>query len=244
MIDDALEYGDDVIEITLDAGPDADGPGRSPEHINHEYVQRTIKGIKRSFTIFDDIYLNHSLNICNPEAFKLKFFKNNDVDGQYLNMTYLDPKPDRMTHIAWDWFFNGLAAVTWAFVIIYVGEYTDYSFAHDTMLPVGILLGTFGIIAFMVFYYKTQDKIIYRSYIGQVPVLELFHTPNSKAYNDFIDVFEEGIHKAHKRYGVTMKYRLVGELKHLRMINEAGFITDADYENARSKIFRHEEYQV
>lgn len=244
MIDNALYNSDDVVEITLDAGPDADEYTRSPEHINYEYVQRTVKGITRSFVLFDDVYFNYSLKTCNPEAFKLKFFRNKDIGQQHVNITYLDPKPGRLVHIAWNWFVNGLAAIAWAFVIIYVGEYTKFSFAHDTMLPVGILLGTFGVIAFMIFYYKTQDKVIYRSYIGQVPVLELFHMPRNKAYNDFIDVFEESIYKAHHSKAITMKYRLIGELQHLRKMKEAGLIVETDYEKARSKIFRHEEYQA
>lgn len=241
MIDSASYDSDDVVEITLDAGPDADELTRPPEHINHEYVQRTIKGITRSLVLFDDIYLNYSLKTCNPKAFKLKFFRDKDVEQGHINITYLDPRPDRLVHIAWNWFVNGLAAISWAFVIIYVGEYTEFAFAHNIMLPVGILLGTFGIIAFMVFYYKTQDKVIYRSYTGQVPVFELLHMPRNKAYNDFIDVFEESIYKTHRK-GITMKYRLIGELKYLRKMKEAKLIAEADYEKARGKIFMHDEY--
>ena len=245
MIDQTtLGEGGGVLEITLDAGPDADDAGRPPQHIDLEYVQRSIKGVTRSFVLFDDIYLNHSLSVVNPKAFALKFFKNRDKALQRVNLTYLDPKPERLVHIAWDWFLNGLAAIVWAFVIIYVGEYTDFAIAYDAMLPAGILLGTFGVIAFMVFYYKTQDKILYRSYIGKVPVLELLHRPRNEDYNNFIDVFEAAIFKAQHRDRMSMKYRLVGELKLLRRLKETGSITNADYEKARGKIFKHKEYEV
>ena len=245
MVDKAtLGEGGGVLEITLDAGPDADEAGLPPQHIDLEYVQRTIKGITRSFVLFDDIYIDHSLSVVNPKAFALKFFRNRDKAQQRVNLTYLDPKPERLAHIAWNWFLNGLAAIAWAFVIIYVGEYTDFPIARDAMLPAGILLGTFGIIAFMVFYYKSQDKIVYKSYIGQMPVLELLHRPGNEAYNNFIDVFEKAIYKAQHRDRMNMKYRLVGELKLLRMLKETGSITNTDYESARSKIFKHKEYEV
>ncbi len=244
MVDKNLGQGGGVLEITLDAGPDADEAGLPPQHIDLEYVQTTIKGITRSFVMFDDIYINHSQRVVNPKAFALKFFRYRDKAQQRVNMTYLDARPERQIHIAWDWFFNGLAAVAWAFVIIYVGEYTDYSISHDFMLPVGILLGTFGIIAFLVFYYKTQDRVVYKSYIGQLPVFDLFHMPRNKAYNNYIDVLEAGINKAQHRDRMSMKYRLVGELKLLRRMKEAGSISIADYEAARSKIFKHKEYTV
>jgi len=244
MIDKNLGQGGGVLEITLDAGPDADEAGQPPQHIDLEYVQTTIKGITRSFVMFDDIYINHSQRVVNPKAFALKFFRYSDKAQQRINMTYLDAKPERKTHIAWDWFFNGLAAVAWAFVIIYVGEYTDFPLAHNVMLPAGILLGTFGVIAFLVFYYKTQDRVVYRSYIGQLPVFDLFHQPRNKVYKHFIDTLEAGINKAQHRDRMSMKYRLVGELKLLRKMKEAGSIANTDYETARSKIFKHKEYTV
>jgi hypothetical protein len=237
--------GGGVLEITLDSGPNADDTIVGlPKHINHEYVQHTIKGITRSFTLFDDIYLNYSRKNCNPKAFRLKFFRDKDVELNRINLTYLDPNPDHMVHIAWNWFVNGLAAIAWAFVIIYVGEYTDFSLAHDVMLPTGILLGTFGIISFLIFFYKTQDKIIYKSFTGQVPVFEVFHRPRSEDYNAFIDLLEESIYKAHKRNGITMKHRLVGELKYVRRLNETDLIAEDVYEMARSKILGHSEYQI
>lgn len=236
--------GGGVLEITLDAGPDADDITRPPDRIDHEYMQRTIKGITRSFTLFDDIYLNYSLNICNPVAFNLRFFRDKDVEQHNINLTYLDPDPDRVVHMAWKWFISGLVAILWGFAMIYVGEYTSFPMLRDSMLPVGIILGTFGVIAFMVFYYKSQDKIIYRSAIGRVPIIELFHMPRNKAYSTFIDTFEKQIYNSQQRSGITMKHRLAGELKHLRKMKESGLLEESDYETAMRKILGHEAYKV
>lgn len=244
MSDNNFGDGGGVLEITLDAGPDADDITRQPEHVDHEYLQRSIKGITRSFTLFDDIYIDYTLNICNPIAFKLKFFKNRDTEQHNINLTYLDPKPDRMVHMAWKWFVSGLAAIAWGFVIIYLGAYTDFPVAHDAMLPVGIILGTFGIISFLFFYYKSQDKVIYCSSVGQVPIIELFHMPRDKSYNDFIDIFEKQIIMAQTRKGITMKIKLAGELKHLRKMHENGLLLESDYEVARTRILGHDEYKI
>lgn len=244
MVDDMNGSGDEII---LDAGPDADADddiGRLPKQINHVYLQKTIKGIKRLLVIFDDRYLNYSLKNSNPVVFKLKFFKDKDVEKKGINLTYIGLEPEMWVHVAWKWLYAGLGTVTLAAVLIYIGEYSGFSFARKEMLPVGILLGVFGIIAMMIFYYKTQRKVIYKSCTGEVPLFELFHMPRKKEYRYFIDVLEQKIQKAHHREGVSMKYRLVGELKYLRKMSELGLIANSDYEAARGKIFRHAEYQV
>ncbi|MDH5388936.1 MAG: hypothetical protein OEY06_10855 [Gammaproteobacteria bacterium] len=241
----ADNMGIEGMEIVLDAGPDVDDDSNQiPKRINFEYEQKTIKGINRSFTLFDDIYLKHSLEKNNPVAFKLKFFRDKNIGERTVNLTYMGVEPEKTQHVAWNWLYVSLAALAIAFILIYVGVYSGFSFAHAVMLPVAIVLICFGLIALMIFYYKTQHKIIYRSCFGQVPIIELFHMPGKKAYNDFIDVLEQSIDSAHRRQGVTMKYRLVGELKYLRKMSEAGFIAQSDYEKARGKIFKHKEYQV
>lgn len=244
MVDNNFGDGGGVLEITLDAGPDTDDLTRVPQHIDHEYLQRTIKGITRSFTLFDDIYLNYSLNICNPIAFRLKLFRDRNAEQQNINLTYLDPKPERIVHVAWKWFVSGLAAIAWGFVIIYLGTYTDFTVFQDAMLPVGIMIGTFGVISFLIFYYKSQDKVIYSSAVGRAPIIELFHMPRNKAYNDFIDIFEKKVFKAQSRKGVTTKHKLAGELKHLRKMQENGSLPEADYEIARTRILGHDEYKI
>lgn len=244
MVDSKFGSGGGVLEITLDAGPDDDDFARSPERIDHEYTQHTLKGITHSFQLFDDIYMNHSLIICNPMAFRLKFFRSKDVEQNNINLTYLDPKPGRMVHMAWKWLTGGLAAIFLASILVYVGRYSGFSIAHETMFPAGILLGTFGLIALMLFYYKTHDKVIYKSTIGQVPIFELFHMPRKKAYSDFIDILEKSIYKAQHRKDLSMKNRLAGELKYLRKMKENGLIAVAEYDAAMSRILGHEGHRT
>lgn len=236
-------------EIVLDAGPDADTDVdedivRSPKKINHVYMQSTIKGIKRLLVIFDEKYLNYSLKNSNPVAFKLKFFKDKDVEKKGINLTYIGLEPEMSLHIAWKWLYAGLGTIALASALIYIGEYSGLSFARKEMLPAGILLGVFGIIATLIFFYKTQRKVIYKSCTGGVPLFEFFYMPRKKEYKKFVSALEQRIHNAHNRAGVTMRYRLVGELKYLRRLNEQGLIANSEYELARGKIFRHKEYQV
>lgn len=233
------------MEIVLDAGPDVDDDSdQLPKQINYEYEQKTIKGINRSFTLLDDIYLNHSLETSNPVAFKLKFFRDKNIGERLVNLTYIGVEPEKVSYVAWNWFYASLVAMVLAVILVYVGVYSGFSFAHKAMLPVAIVLASSSIIVLMIFYYRTQHKIIYKSCFGQVPIIELFHMPRKKSYNDFIDVLEQSIDKSHHKKDITMKYRLVGELKYLRKMSDAGFISESDYEDARGEIFKHKEYQV
>lgn len=240
----SLDNNDGSLEITLDSGPDSDILHRKPVNIQYEYVQNNIKGIKRTFTIFDDIYINYTLKTCNPEAFNLKFFRDKGGDEYSINLTYLNPEPYTVKNVFWDWFIAGSVALILGVIMVYLRNFSGFTSIHGAILPIGILLISFSAIAFMIFYYKSQHKIIYTSYTGGAPVVELFHMPRNQAYSNFINAFEKSIYKAHHKRGFTMKYRLVGELKYLRMMNEADLITDTVYENARSKIFKHKEYQT
>ncbi|MES0328305.1 MAG: hypothetical protein ABUK13_08960 [Gammaproteobacteria bacterium] len=237
--------GVDSMEIVLEAGLDDDDLSQSPDQVDLEYVQGTVvKGIERTFTLFDDIYLNYCLENSKPEGFKSKSYRDKSVAVCTANLTYIGAEPERRRYIAWGWLLSALLAMALAFVIVYVSEYSNLVFKHEAMLPVAIVLGVFGVMALIIFYYKTQHKVIYKSDTGQVPIFELSYMPRNKAYKIFIGALEQSIDKAHHRAGVTMKHRLVGELKYLRKMSEAGIIAKADYEKARGEIFRHKEYQV
>ena len=237
--------GVDSMEIVLGAGLDDDDLSQSPDQVDLEYVQGTVvKGIERTFTLFDDIYLNYCLENSSPEGFKSKSYRDKKVAVCTANLTYIDEKTDRKRYVAWSWLLTALVLMALGFVVAYVAEYSSLAFRHEAMLPAGIVVGAFGVIFLIISYFKTQHKVIYRSSTGHVPIFKLVHMPRNKAYKIFIGALEQGIHKAQHREGITMNYRLVGELKYLRKMSEAGVIAKADYEKARGEIFRHKEYQV
>jgi hypothetical protein len=107
---------------------------------------------------------------------------------------------------------------------------------------VAVLLGTFSMLSMLIFYYRTQDKLIYSSFIGNIP---LFEVSNHKSGNQEFDLFlvklRQHIQSAQEK--MSMHQRLVGELKDLRRIRDEGKITNEQYETARNIIFRHEAFQ-
>lgn len=222
-----------LVEISLGDAHYKDDSEIVPKKINHKYMQKnSVKGILRGFLLFDDIYLYYSLKKSRAkQALKHR-----------IDLTYLDPKPRRAFYLAWRWLLWGVVAITAAVLSIYIGEFSGLSVAHPLMLPVGILLGTFGFVFILLSYYKSYNNVVYRSYAGRVPLMVLSHKPGKKDYKEFIKVIEEGIHKAQRRNGITLKDRLVGEMKDIRRFRDAGIISEKDYHEAQGKIFRHESY--
>jgi hypothetical protein len=211
-----------------------------PDKITHEYVQRnSVKGILREFSLFDDIYL-----YCSFKYFNLKKFKSKQLQKHRIDLTYIDSKPAKSVRITWKWLLWSVVTIAASALVIYIGEFSDMSFTHQAILPVGILLGTFGFVSFLLFYYKSYNNVIYRSYVGRVTLIELAHKPRDNNYKEFIDVLEESIYKAQHRNGITIKDRLVGEMKDMRRLRDAGIISEKKYKQAQTRIFDHEANQV
>jgi hypothetical protein len=242
------------LDIVQDAGLDDDDLSRLPSQNKYKYVQKTIKSVERSFVLFDNIYLNYCLENIRPKGFKERPFKDKSVALCTVNLTYIDSKPDIKRRFAWGWFIAAIVILVLAFAIsehntfshkaIFVlrDALSGFKLTHIEIQQVTIGLAAFGVVALIVSYFRTCQAVIYKSGVGQVPVFQLRCYPRDNAYKKFIKVLGQCIYKAHNRRGITMNYRLVGELKYLKNMNEAGIVTSSDYEKARKAIFSHEEY--
>lgn len=222
---------DGIMEITLSSVIDDDAHLK-PEQINCEYVQeQRFKGVKRSFKIFNETQLYYTL----------KSFRHKDDTKHRINLSYMSTQPDRECTVAWSWLSTAFATIIWSMLLIYVGLFTQ--FKADFIVIVGVLLGTFSMISMLIFYYRTQDKLIYRSFIGKIPLFEVSnHKPGNKEFDTFIHKLRQHIEKGQER--LTMHQRLVGELKDLRRIRDEGKISNEQYESARGIIFKHEAFQA
>ncbi len=231
MSDEAGRNEDGIMEITLSSVPDDDAHLK-PEHINFEYVQeQRFKGVKRSFKIFNDTQLYYTL----------KSFRHKDNKKNRINLSYINTQPDRECSVAWNWLSTAVATIIWAMLLIYVGLFTQ--FKADYIVIVGVLLGTFSMISMLIFYYQTQDKLIYKSFIGNIPLFEVSnHKPGNKEFDAFKQHLRMHIEKGQEK--LTMHQRLVGELKDLRRIRDVGKISNEQYESARGIIFKHEAFQA
>lgn len=220
-----------ITEITLSSDFE-DDEHLKPERINIEYVQeQRFKGVKRRFKIFNDTQLYYTLNS----------FKHKDNKQHRINLSYVSTQPERECVVAWKWLSIAIATIVWSTLLLYVGIFTQYN--ADFIVIVGVLLGTLSMLAMMTFYYQTQDKLIYKSYVADVPLFEVSnHKPGNRGFDTFMASLRKHIETGQE--SLSMPQRLVGELKDLRRIRDEGTISNEQYESARTIIFKHEAYQA
>jgi len=221
---------DDITEITLSSEFDDDAHLK-PERINFAYVQeQKFKGVRRTFKIFNDTQLHYTHTS----------FRNKDNKKRRINLSYVNIQPQRDSTVAWNWFSTAFATIVWSMLLFYVGLFTQ--FKADYIVIVAVLLGTFSMISMLIFYYRTQDKMVYNSFFGNIPLFEVSnHKSGNKEFELFILKLRQHIKSAQDR--MSMHQRLVGELKDLRRIRDEGKITNEQYESARNIIFKHEAFQ-
>ena len=221
---------DDITEITLSSDFDDDAHLK-PEHINVAFVQeQKFKGVRRTFKIFNDTQLHYTL----------KSFRHKDNKKHRVNLSYVSNQPERECTVAWRWLSTSFATLVWSMLLLYVGLFTQ--FKADYIVIVGVLLGTFSMISMLTFYYRTQDKLIYRSFVGNIPLFEVSnHKPGNREFDLFMEKLRQHIKLAQDK--LSMHQRLVGELKDLRRIRDEGKISNEQYESARDIIFKHEAFQ-
>jgi len=222
---------DDITEITLSSEFDDDAHLK-PEHINIRYIQeQKFKGVKRTFKIFNDTQMHYAF----------KAFRHKDNKQYRFNLGFVNPQPDRECTVSWNWLSTAFATIVWSMLLLYVGMFTQYK--ADFIVIVGILLGTFSMITMLIFYYRTQDKLIFRSYVGNIPLFEVSnHKPGNAEFETFMKKLLQHIRFSQKK--LDMHQRLVGELKDLRRIRDEGKISNEQYESARNVIFKHEAFQT
>lgn len=231
MSDKAGQVTQGITEITLSSDFD-DDDHLKPERINTEYVQeQRFKGVRRRFKIFNDTQLYYSL----------KSFKHKDNKQHRINLSFVNAQPERDCVVAWKWLSTAIATIVWSMLLLYVGIFTQYK--ADFIVIVGVLLGTFSMLALMVFYYQTQDKLIFKSFVADIPLFEVTnHKPGNKEFDTFMIALRKHIEQG--QASISMHQRLVGELKDLRRIRDEGTISNEQYESARTVIFKHEAYQA
>jgi hypothetical protein len=221
---------DDITEITLSSEFDDDAH-LQPERINIAYVQeQKFKGVTRTFKIFNDTQLHYTL----------KTFRSKDNRKHRINLSYVDLQPERECKVAWSWLSTAFATIVWSMLLFYVGLFTQYK--ADYIVIVAVLLGTFSMLSMLIFYYRTQDKLIFSSFVGNIPLFEISnHKSGNKEFDLFLVKLRKHIKSAQER--MPMHQRLVGELKDLRRVRDEGKISNEQYETARDTIFKHEAFQ-
>ncbi len=222
---------DGITEITLATGLD-DEAHLQPERINAEFIQdQKFKGVKRSFKIFNDTQMYYTL----------KSFGSKKNAKRRIHLGFVDEHPLRDIRFAWKWLGTGLGTLALSILLFYIGLFTQYE--HQYIVIAAVLVGTISMLSLLIFYYRTHDKLIYRSFVGGVPLFEIGNRkPGNQQFDNFMRTLNMHIQNGHAKK--SMHERLIGELADLRRIRDEGMITNEQYELARNKIFKHEAYQA
>jgi hypothetical protein len=201
--------------------------------INADFLQdSTFKGIRRAFTIFNGTQLRQSY----------QSFKHSQAKPYRINLRYVRAEPERNRQFAWRSLSTSGAAMVMAVLLASTWYFTEYK--SDYLLVAAVLLAVAGVIALLLFFYRSRDTYIYKSLVAGVPLIELDnHKPNMRDFDAFLYKLEAHIRDAHAR-AMSNRELLAGELKDLRRLKDAGMLTDEIYEQARALIFKHKDYSV
>lgn len=224
------KYGEIEEIIIADTADDNDDEVHA---INEEFTQEsTIKGIKRSFVIFNDKQLLQSL----------KSFRNKEGKPYRINLRYVSPEPVRDRRYAWRLLAATGICLTLMVLLACVWHFTRFNSYY--LLVAASLFAAASMIALLLFFHNSHDTFIYTSLAAGVPLIELDNRkPSLREFDAFLHKLEQYIRKAHE-CGVSRQQLLAGELRDIRRLKDDGMLSEETYEHARTQIFRHKEYSV
>lgn len=201
--------------------------------VNYKYKQKDIlKGNVNNFMLFNDIYLFCLITSHHKKRPKYR-----------LDLTFFDSKPSKSFLIAWKSLIAGFLLLLVALFIPDTFNISFFASVGLNFLSMSVLLGIAGFSSLLFAYFKSYSRLVFRSYAGRVPLLILSHKSMHKKYRKFVSLLQKSISLAHKKNGNTLHDRLVGEMKDLRRLKDAGVISERFYNQAQMIILKHKHYQ-
>lgn len=134
-------------------------PGKIRERlqlVNH------VRGLRTELTLFEGAFL------------KVREYQRKKMTKDHLlNLRYLSPKPTLTRHVATQVLYvalglSGVAAISWL-----IAEFTSLA---RFFMPATVVFATAAMVTFMLFVYRTQEKIRFSTAHGDVEVLSLLAT--------------------------------------------------------------------
>jgi hypothetical protein len=158
-----------------------------------------------------------------------------------VNLAWLNPKPEVVQKIAWKWASTALATAMWSLVLFYVAYFSGMHIDH--IESAAILMSTITVISLCMFFYRSENKLVFNSYLSSVPLVELdYQKPDQASFDAFVTDIRNGIYAGWQDKDIQQM--LTGEIRELRRLRDAGIINEKIYLKARTTIFNHREYQV
>lgn len=204
----------------------------NPQQLHPAFVQDNwFKGCFRKYELYDKHYLFQTI----------KHYRDKDFKTYRLNLAWLDPKPESVQIIAWRWVSTALATAVWALLLFYMAYASDVK--YDYIESAAILMSTITVISLCLLLYSKQNKLVFNSYLSNVPLIEIEHNkPDKASFDSFVHDVRSGIYAGWQNKDIQQM--LVGEIRELRRLRDLAVLSETAYLNARSAIFNHREYQI
>ena len=201
--------------------------------VNHEFKQESrLKGESREFTLFNDSQCYQKINRKHGDKVKFR-----------VSMAYLNPKPTRRFILADGWLIGSAILAVISFLLVYIGWFRANPLPSNLMIPLVSGAVTLFIITFLIGLLKTEDRIIYYSQHGHLPLLELInHNPDKAAFEEFTHNLSSMIVSTQHAMSLQTIDLLTSEVRELRRLMNEGVIKEADYEDAKKRIFSNKAF--
>lgn len=222
-----LTSNEDITEFT-------DEEHVAVKKVNHQFQQVSkLKGIVRDFSIFNDI-----------QCYQMVTKKHGGKHKFRINLTYLDPQPERNFILADSWLITAAISAIFSFLLVYAGWFSTMQLNQTIVFIMTSVSISFSLIAFLITLLRTHDRVVLFSRYGHVPILEFINkNPDSKAFLKFMDTLGEHILKAQKNSQLSVTGQLKFELKELRRLHEESAIPEEYYEKAKKRIFSNQAFK-
>jgi len=203
-----------------------------PRQLRSGFIQENwLKGSYHKFELYRQNYLFQTV----------RRYRDKEHCKYRINLAWLDPKPEVVQVIAWKWVSTALATAIWALVLFYVAYFSELKIAH--VESAARLMSTITVISLCLFFYCNENKLVFNSYLSNVPLVEIENNqPDKASFDAFVNDIRNGIYAGWKNKDIQQM--LVGEIRELRRLRDAGILSEDTYLQARTAIFNHREYQI
>jgi len=205
------------------------------DNIDFEFEQtHKARGIYRKITVFNEKHCYQSIKIKHKRKYKYR-----------VNLAYLNPRPFRVFNIAWKYLVFALISLVTSLIMIYFKWFEQvYALTSDVYFKTAIIFSVVStIILFLLFVHNSHDKIIFKSQVAGMNLVELLNKyPNQDSFREFMRQFITQIKKVQVKEKLEASKYLAAELRELRRLRNETVITDTQYQNCKQVIFSDSAY--
>ena len=201
------------------------------EHVNFEFEQASkLHGLYRKITIFNDTHCHQSVKNKHQRKYKYR-----------IDIAFLDPRPFRTRVVAWNWLIAGGVLIVLAMALPLLGLVSTSSINALGLL---LCLVIAGVLCLLAFFFKTRDKVYFRSEFGKIRLIELINNnPDREQFRSFINKLVMQIKRCKTAKRLNQSRLLAHELRELRRLRDETIIPNMSYEKAKQLIFRHKAFK-